>query len=282
MPALAVKIIDGLSVVGGVDIFATADGSANANIGPPLETTFQFKLKPELGGLLGVYFAPVDWLSFGICYRTERSFKLKFSEVVSALGITNPVNIQSIDFFTPHQVEFGAAIDLPHGMILCFDFTYFNYSAFREPFIVTTSTIPTPPRVHSNFHDTVVPRIGFEFTPLDWLALRAGYYYRMSPVGSQANQTFNLVDSDEHVLTMGVGFEYQRHAPPPAADKSPPPPTPGDANAFGESAVGLDLFFQAHILSGTSVKKSDPNDPIGGYNAGGAIFNMGFGIYGRF
>jgi long-chain fatty acid transport protein len=292
-PAGAVKIVDGLYIGGGASIFATAEGGTVANIGPPFQATFTLNLKPDAGGLAGIFFQPADWLSFGICYRTERSFKLKFNAQVEVLGLQSPVLLQALDFFTPHQVSFGGAIDLGTSMLLALDLTYLNYSAFREPFIVAQSSVlPTQPNVHASYHDTVLPRIGWEYTPLSWLAFRAGYFYRMSPVGSQRNTTFNLVDSDEHVLSIGVGFEYQASpaAPPEksdAKDAAKPDAKAGTSQKaetplFANGAVGIDLFFQAHILSGTSVRKSDPNDPVGGWDASGVILNMGLGIHGRF
>jgi Outer membrane protein transport protein (OMPP1/FadL/TodX) len=281
-----VKIIDGLYVGGGLTIFSVAEGGTTVTVNTTVQTQFSLKLKPDVGGLVGIFAQPADWISFGLCYRTEREFKLTFNANVSALGIQTPIELQALDFFTPQQVSGGCAIDLGQYAILALDLTYLNYSAFREPFIVDSSTtLPVQLNVHSNFHDTVIPRIGVEITPTEWLTLRGGYFFRMSPVGSQRTTTFNLVDSDEHVLSIGVGFEYKGDATPaPAADphvSDKPAPAP-QASFLANGAVGIDLFFQIHILQGTSVTKSATNDPIGGYNAGGEIYNMGFNIYGRF
>ena len=276
LPAVAVKVFDWLYIGGGLTIFAVADGATNITLSSSaVQTEFVLKLKPDIGGLVGVFVQPVDWLSFGLCYRTEREFKLTFNANVSALGIQTPLLIQALDYFTPHQVSVGSAIDLGEYAILALDITYLNYSAFREPFVVASSTtLPVPLNAEASFHDTVIPRIGVEVTPVPWLALRGGYFFRMSPVGSQRNTMFNLVDSDEHVLSLGVGLEYKGPTDPPKEGEKP---------AFmSNGAIGVDLFFQIHILQGTSVSKSQPGDPIGHYSGGGEIFNMGLSVYGRF
>lgn len=277
IPALGVKIVDGLYVGGGATIFASANGATVSDVGPPIRTSFNLELKPEVGGIFGLFFQPAKWLSLGLTYRTERSFKLKFQVVPQILNITTPLLIQSIDYFTPHQVSLGAAIDVGDHALLVLDLTYLNYRAYREPFLVTTSpALPVPRHEEGNFHDTVIPRVGFEYAALDWLFLRAGYYYRMSPAGDQSKKTYNLVDSDEHVFTLGVGVEYSR---------GPVDPTSKKEKSWGildTGTIGADLFFQWHFLPGVSVRKADPADPIGGYEASGSIFNLGFAITGRF
>ncbi len=286
IPAIGVKIVDGLYVGGGASVFAVADGGTTADVGPPIQTQFNLELKPQAGGIFGVFFQPLDWLSFGLTYRTERSFKLRFNVVPSILNVSAPITIQSIDFFTPHQVSFGTAIDIGDSALLVLDVTYLNYSAFREPFLVTTSpSIPTPQRVHGDFQDTFIPRVGIELAATDWLFLRGGYFFRMSPVNPEPNQFYNLVDSDEHVFTIGVGFEYSRESPDatkPAADAEKKPAKKTDKSLIDRASFGADLFFQWHFIPGYSVRKTDPADPIGGYDAGGNIFNMGFAFTGRF
>jgi long-subunit fatty acid transport protein len=280
IPAMAVKILDepALYVGGGASIFAAADGSTQADIGPPIQTTFNLKLKPSAGGIAGVYFAPAKWMSFGLTYRSERSFKLDFDVQPTFLSsIQTPIRIQALSYFTPHQVSFGSSFDVGEYALVALDFTYLNWGSFREPFIVTSSpAIPVPARAKGNFHDTVIPRLGLEVYPLQWLTLRGGYFYRMSPVGSQDKKTFNLVDSDEHVFSLGVGFEYS----PGPADKTPKEGAP--KTTLETATFGLDLFFQAHFLSGNSSSKADPADPIGGWDAGGQIYHFGLAFTGRF
>jgi long-chain fatty acid transport protein len=293
IPGVAVKIIDGLSVGGAATIFATSKGGSIANVGPPLDASFSLDLKPSIGGIFGIFFQPMKELSFGLTYRTERSFKLTFEVDTTVIGLITPITLQAIDFYTPHQASLGTAIDLLDGRaLLALDFTYLAYHAFRDTFLVATSpTLPTLTKQNGNFNDEYIPRVGLEFAATDWLCLRAGYYYRSSPVGQQRNKTFNIVDSDEHVFTVGVGFEYSREpvdasapkdAPKDEKDEKKPETKTTSWGVFDHASVGLDVFFQYHFLPGISVRKSDPNDPIGGYDASGSIFNMGIALTGRF
>ncbi len=285
LPAVGVKIIDGLYVGAGATIFAVAKGGVNADVGPPLQTQFNLALKPEIGGIFGAYYQPVPWISFGITFRTENDFKLTFNTVPTFLGIQTPILIQALDYYTPNQVSFGTAIDLGDSALIVLDFTYLAYHTYREPFLVATSpSLPVPANEEGNFNDSYIPRIGFELAATDWLFLRAGYFFRVSPVGNQANKTFNLVDCSESVVTLGVGVEYSREVKDATADqaKSEKKDDKSSLGVFEHATIGAELFFQWHYLIGEKVTKTDPNDPIGAYAAGGNIFNMGVALTGRF
>jgi hypothetical protein len=83
-----------------------------------------------------------------------------------------------------------------------------------------------------------------------------GYVYRPSPVPEQTGIN-NYADSDKHVVTVGTGIEFF------------------DPWKLRKQPIIIDLVFQAHILEGRSVTKTDPEDPVGDYTIDGEIFMGG-------
>lgn len=62
-----------------------------------------------------------------------------------------------------------------------------------------------PPRLNPGFSDTLTARAGLEWQANAWLALRAGYFFRPTPIPVQSSATAYL-DNDAHGLSAGAGF----------------------------------------------------------------------------
>ncbi len=130
------------------------------------------------------------------------------------------VNVSGVTEYAPHQAGLGVAIDLLDGkLLLGADVTWEHWSA--TPPLVPTISIDLPHTltdlgfdksvlsrdVAMGFSDTVVPRVGAEWRPLERLAVRAGYSYRMTPVPDQTG-TSNFLDSNAHLLSLGGGWRF--------------------------------------------------------------------------
>jgi long-subunit fatty acid transport protein len=109
-----------------------------------------------------------------------------------------------------------------------------------------------------NAVDVFVPRVGFEYE-LGQFELRAGYFYRPTPIPTQVYQT-NFVDSDAHVVTLGAAWTFR-----------------DSLHAF-RKPVTLGLGLQWTWLRPRRVDKALPNDPTGNYMARGSILSLGFDL----
>ena len=248
--ALAVKITDWLYVGAGGTMFVDGKGSVvlSAGLNTPTVTEYELKLEPDFGAVVGVYLAPADWLSFGVTYRSEISFKLDFPALAEVQGIQLPLRLESISFFTPHQVQLGVAVNPTDWLLLSVDFLWSNWSAYEDPHLVVTSnTVAVPNRIRERFNDVFSPRLGVEVAATDWLFLRGGYYYRNAIIDSQDGLT-NLVDSAKHVLTLGVGLAFGKPGEQPSDEAQD---AGVDAKTIQEALVDasfdIDIFFQAHL-----------------------------------
>ena len=282
--ALAVKITDWLFFGAGASMFVDGEGSVvlSAGLNTPTVTEYELELEPDFGAVVGFYLAPADWLSFGITYRSEVSFKLDFPALAEVQGIQLPLRLESIGVFTPHQVQVGVAVNPTDWLLVSLDLLWSNWSAYEDPYLVVTSnTVAVPNRVREDFDDVFSPRLGVEVAATDWLFLRGGYYFRNAVIDDQDGLT-NLVDSDKHVFTFGVGFAFGK----PGAQISDEAEDAGAAaetieEALVDASFDLDLFFQAHIHTKRSQDKP-PGDPVGDWDAGGQIFNFGIQFTARF
>lgn len=278
LPAVGVKITDWLSVGLGASIFIDALGGTTVSTGvaQPLAPSFELKLKPDAGVVFGALLRPASWLSFGLTYRSEVSFKLDFPASAVAQGIAIPLLLESIAFFTPHQVQFGAAVRPTDALLLTVDLLWANWSAYDDPFLVVSSSVAAvPARQSVDLDDVVSPRFGAEFVVNDLLTLRGGYGYRPTMVPSQDNRPTNLVGSDKHVFTAGLGFHFGQEpveSDPGGKDARPPPKT---------RLFDIDLFVQFHWH--TEVSTSRPvGDPVGSWDADGWIINGGIALRAQF
>ncbi len=99
--------------------------------------------------------------------------------------------------------------------------------------------------------DTLNLSGGLEVRVLDWLTLRGGYGHRPATTAAQQGLS-NYIDNDAHVVGLGAGLRL----PDPISAKH---------------AVHLDLSTQWTAITDRRTQKTNPDDPIGGYSAGGSI-----------
>ena len=86
--------------------------------------------------------------------------------------------------------------------------------------------------------------------------MRAGYFYESTPVPPQTGFS-NLVDTDRHAWSLGVGLDLTGLRPL----------LPG--------ALSLDAHFMYGWLPSRATIKTSPIDPVGDYVAQGHMFSGG-------
>jgi long-subunit fatty acid transport protein len=169
--------------------------------------------------------------------------------------------------WTPAQLTGGIAVKPFQGFSLSADLTWKEYSAFTffwdmPPFDRDESGM----KYKYPFNDVWVPRVGLEYAfdpglkkkwirKLREISFRSGYYWEPTPVPEMSGP-MNILDSDKHVVSGGIGFVY-------------------DADWTG--LVKLDTFFQVHLLKDNYIPNDrDPLFP--GVTVGGQVWNMGISL----
>ncbi len=248
---------------------------------------------------VGIQIGPFENLNFGVTYRGEFALDNRLvaevgtpdgnpldatTIVVGDLAINGYFYLlsQSVNAYVPHQLSFSASYEPIPEVRIGLELTYLLWSLYQSPIgrsqvilditvppeLADTITIPdripeqTP--VPANFEDRVVPRIGVEVTPLrnDQLAVqvRGGYFYEASPAPAQTTRLTNLVDTDRHTWSLGVGLDLLQLRPA----------LPG--------FLSLDAHFTYSWLPARAMIKDSAIDPIGDYVAHGHIITGGLSL----
>lgn len=142
--------------------------------------------------------------------------------VHSKLGDSLPISLPLIYFagvaqYDPMQVAAEVAVRPTPRLLLSAQACWKRWSDYAYPIDKATDASPAPPS--PGFHDTLVPRVGIEWQPAELgaveLLLRLGYFYEWSPAPDPPpdNAAANLLDSDRHVVTAGVGVRLRGRVP---------------------------------------------------------------------
>ncbi len=267
----------------GASIFVDAEGETTiaTGVGDPVTPDFSLRLKPDASLVVGLMITPADWISFGLTYRQELSFKLDFpaqAKISSPVSVDIPLTLETITFFTPHQLQFGVAVNLTNDLLITFDLAWSGWSAYDDPYLVESSTVAAVVQEEQvDLNDVISPKLGVELVTTDWLLLRAGYWYRNSRTKDQGDEVTNLIDSDKHVFTLGVSFSFGQ--PPELVSEEAKGADGKAAETLEEKLVDasadLDIFFQYHLHDGISANKP-AGDPVGSWDADGNVVNFGF------
>lgn len=233
----------------------------------------------------GIQIKPHEMISFGIAYRGEFELRNRIVALADAniVGIgADPIPLQfslvadTTSMYGPQQVSFSTAFDPTPWLHIGLELTWYDWS--KHPSLIADQEIllsadPPPglgitipdeitslPPLPLNLHDTFVPRIGIELTPLKTdaytLQARLGYVYENSPYPAQTG-TLNFVDNDKHTVTFGLGFEL--------TDLEPT--LPGSLR-FDVHALYSYLPERAHI-------KDSLVDAVGDYRSSGHMVGAG-------
>ena len=185
--------------------------------------------------------------------------------------------------FTPAELHAGLSLKLPR-LTLAVSLIWSRWSEFKEyaPEVhLLLSGFPpgTPghlgdwieifefPIPEPDFRDILIPAVGVEYKALVTrhvdLDLRAGYYFRPTPVPDQVGLT-NFMDSDVHAPAVGVGVTFK------------------DLFRIITKPLSLDAYFQYQILTSRQTWKELPTNPVGDYESDGHILNVGGTLTVRF
>ena len=238
--------------------------------------------------LASMAFDVTDHLRIGATYRGELVGKFVIHIKAQDLGLNLPdFNVAGVAQYDPAQVAAevrwssigrtpGAvpiereAWRLAVGAIAR---RWSKYPGQVEATVLENKDFSPPP---TDAHDTISPRIGLErsmpLTRLAALRLRVGYMFEPTPLPAQTKATMidaqrasttNLLDSNRHVFTAGVGLLFSDEIP-----------------------LQLDAFAQLHVLTArTHVKDANVPSDAPGYpevTSKGTIWVLGMTLGVRF
>lgn len=284
---IGVLPFDWLSLGVGVQFLAGLSGELDYELdiiaGRFSRKTVRFDIEPKAGPVLGLEFRPLKGLRVGGSYRKSVSAEVILPVHLVVTGIADlQVDTDFVVHYMPDQWTFGASYLLEDiGLLVSAEATLARWSRAPDPAVDSRidvsgelfeqaglgEALDAPAageerQVDLGFHNILIPRVGVEYT-IDFLTLRAGYAIRPSPAPQQRSGT-NYVDGTTHHIGAGFSIAYQ------------------DPWAVFASPIIADLGFQAAVVPSRRHDKISPDDPIGSYDASGAVFVLGFALRYRF
>lgn len=186
--------------------------------------------------LLGLTLLLRPDLDLGLGYRGEGRTRLDVGAEIDGALAFGPISVptryvlasETVAYFIPRQLTLGLRWGALAELDVHADLAWVNWSAMPDPQGATWSELstspppdvllnlpeppaPTEPRA-AGLEDRLLPRLGLEWRSRDetspsW-AVRAGYAYEATPLGSRSAPT--LVDRDLHLVSVGGGIGFAR------------------------------------------------------------------------
>ncbi len=155
-------------------------------------------------------FKPVD---IGLTYhgKTVGGFQPITVNATADVGSSPLASLPMIlyykDNYMPQRLALGLGWHADQWVYATADIVYYGWGDFTHQ-----AKIDDLPRqdIAFSFHDTFVPHLGLEFTPLagEGFHIRAGYGYEESPVGKGGSSENMILDNSKHVTGFGLGYTF--------------------------------------------------------------------------
>lgn len=156
---------------------------------------------------VGFMYKPTNNLSLGLTYRSKTDTDFDGDIKISGTKVANI----KMDYDHPDQVQVGVRYR-PHDKIsMEADLVWTNWrhneyqrETFSPYLILPTVTEKSYDRSWNNTNQI---RLGLEWQALDFLAVRAGYFYDPTPI---PDDTFDMMwpDADKKTYSLGLGFNF--------------------------------------------------------------------------
>ena len=154
---------------------------------------------------VGFMYKPTNSLALGLTYRSKAD-----AEFDGPVEINNvKVAEAKLDYDHPDQVQVGVRYR-PHDKVSMeadVVWTYWRHNEYQREYfspylILPSNTVKTYDREWNNTNQI---RLGIEWQAIDFMTVRAGYFYDPSPI---PDKTFDIMwpDADRKTYSVGLGF----------------------------------------------------------------------------
>ena len=165
------------------------------------------------GGNVSVHAQLNDQWAMGLTYRAPMRLKVHGkSRYDMALGPT-PLGVNLTNsklrgtMYLPDSFSFGVMYKPMENLSLEADATYTMWSRFKTFNMYMKSPVNEMLPSEKRWKNSWTFGISAEYQPLDWMALRAGFMYEMSPQ-NYGNSDYMVPSNGRNYYTAGIGFFY--------------------------------------------------------------------------
>jgi hypothetical protein len=241
--------------------------------GNPSFARLNFNAKPSLGLTASVAKKTNQHTTY-LSFQQEMSSKLVNratgeTEIASNSSFAFDFNLSSLLYYDPMILRLGHQIKTSNISWL-FSIEYQDWSNFENSNMKVTK-LGGSINGSSNFEELelqniFIPKIGLEYVIFPRWTLKAGHFYRPSPVKTSGlKNAGNTIDTDKHVSSLGLAHNFSLFQMP----------------------LTLDVAYQSHFLKQMKIVKTPgmengeiSQEKIGspGYTVGGMIHVLSMGL----
>ncbi|MFT3707978.1 MAG: outer membrane protein transport protein [Archangium sp.] len=271
-----IKIVDWLKFGLGIQALADLIGD-DANVQVDLFSKqvksgdINAKLATRVAPVFSVHVSPIKRVRIGATFRWEMRLNYQIPAKVDLEGIgTLAFVINGVAHYTPHTLQFGAAVDALENLTFSIDGEWQNWSSAPSPYVGINIDLSGPTldalglgsaldvtsaKQRPGFTDTFGGRLGAEYRLSERFAARLGAFLRPTPVPRQDTQGTNLLDNTTVGVTGGVGFNF-----------------PDPLEIF-QHPISIDVAGQMQFLLAREAKK-DPVDDQPSYTYSANVYGV--------
>jgi len=192
-PTVSYKLNDKVGIGAGLTI---AMGSVDLTRAIPAPVNGQFNMSgntTSFGFNAGVFLKPSDKLNIGIDYRSSMTMNIengntKFTEIPQALAEDFPASGNfDAELPLPANLDIGIAYDITEKFTLAAEMNYVFWSVYDSLIIdfKINNDLLTDSRNPREYENSLILRLGGEYSITDWIAARAGIYYDPTPTNEK-------------------------------------------------------------------------------------------------
>lgn len=203
-PTVAYKVTPGVTVGAGFQL-QYGDGTLRFATGVPAGPSTSFEGDGfAYGATAGILIEPLAGTSIGLGWRSQLTQNLEGTFVAGNLGgarFSGEVDIELPDIVT---LSFRQSIRPDLRLLGTIEWS--NWSRF-EDLTVTGGPTGTLASIPTNWEDGWFFSLGGEYDMHDWLTLRAGVAYEISPIRDPEQRLTSIPDADR--VWLSAGFTYK-------------------------------------------------------------------------
>ncbi len=219
-PTVSFKITDKLGIGAG---FVYSHGKVNLQKDIPVMDNSGNYGHAELNGAAGgfgvnagIYYKPIEKLSFGLTYRSQVNMKVDDGEATFTVPAAVASNFPSGKFTSelplPQVITFGVGYKLNDKLNFAADVNFVGWKAYDTLAFDyeqnTASLIDT--KSARNYKNTYALRLGAQYKVTDGLTVRLGISYGVTPV-QDGYATPETPDADRVSYAAGLGYRFGDH-----------------------------------------------------------------------
>jgi long-chain fatty acid transport protein len=222
-PVASFKVLDNLSLAAGVDIMwskVLLKRKTPVVIPGKKFPDGEIQLTGEGSGMgynFGMLYEPLTGVKLGAAYRSQIKVNHTgaFTTNLAPPLVAGPSSTGESTIVFPPSLTMGISYSRFKPFAFEFDTTWTGWSSYSKLKVnldqqikingVPTTTITTP----KGWHDAWAFRFGASYEVKEWMKLRAGYAYDLTPV---PNSSFDpqVPDANRHIFTVGQDLKIKR------------------------------------------------------------------------